>query len=68
MDLGSIKGGKGIRKKSYGGGGYRQKLSACKDKRRSRGEKVLHCVKEEISRWKEKEVRGVKRRRVFDEI
>lgn len=52
----------------WGGCRYRQKLSVCKDKRSGRGEKVLYCVKEEMSRWKKLEVRGVKRRRVFDEI
>lgn len=40
------------------------KVSPCEDKRRSRGEKLLHCVREEMSRWKEeKDKRGRQRRR-----
>lgn len=40
------------------------KVSPCEDKRRNRGEKLLHCVKEEMGRWKEEEdKRGRQRRR-----
>lgn len=36
-------------------GRYLCKLSTYEDKRRSRGEKRLHGVMEEMSRWKERE-------------
>lgn len=50
-----------------GGEGIVKNCQYVKTRGGAEGKKLLHCVKEEMSRWKEKEVRGVKRRRVFDE-
>lgn len=38
------------------------------DGRRSRGERFLHCVKEVMRKWKEREIVGDRRGYVFDKI